>query len=278
MTKRKVLFVTSELHPFNDLTDIATKISSLPNDLASNGLDVRILMPKFGTINERRHRLHEVVRLSGINVMFNDEDFALTVKVASLPDSKHRLQVYFLHSEDFFSRKFDYADENGNFYEDNSERMIFFNRGVMETVKKFGWAPDFIICSGWMTSLLPLYARTAYGSDPIFAESKIIFNVFDSGFEGSLEDKFINKACLDGVVEESAAAQFVGGDFSALCRGAISYSDAIILNTHNLESSVNEAIITSKKPVFNAEMNENNSKLLFDFIDELKPQLEEEGA
>ena len=173
MEKRKLLFVTSELTPFNDITEIAQKIADIPNHLASNGLDVRILMPRFGTINERRHRLHEVVRLSGINVMFNDEDFALTVKVASLPNSKHRLQVYFLHNDEFFKRRYDYLDENETFFEDNSERMIFFNRGVMETLKKFGWAPDFIVCNGWMTSLVPLYARTLYSNDPVFSESKI---------------------------------------------------------------------------------------------------------
>ena len=275
MTKRKLLFVTSELQPFNDLSDIAKKISSLPNDLASNGLDVRILMPKFGTINERRHRLHEVVRLSGINVMFNDEDFALTVKVASLPESKHRLQVYFLHNEDFFNRKCDYVDEGGKFFDDNSERMIFFNRGVMETVKKFGWAPDFIICNGWMTSLIPLYARTAYGSDPIFSESKIIFNVFDENFSSLLEEKFLEKAMLDGVVDQKNATILNERTHSSLCAIGIQYSDGVILSTHTLESSVNEAIISSKKPVFNTEANENNSKLLFNFLDEFKPQVEE---
>jgi starch synthase len=275
MTKRKLLFVTSELQPFNDLSDIAQKISSLPNDLAANGLDVRILMPKFGTINERRHRLHEVVRLSGINVMFNDEDFALTVKVASLPESKHRLQVYFLHNEDFFNRKFDYVDEQEKFFDDNSERMIFFNRGVMETVKKFGWSPDFIICNGWMTSLIPLYARTAYGSDPIFADSKIIFNIFDENFSGLLEEKFLEKAMLDGVIDQKSAKTLEDRTHSALCAIGIQYCDGVILSTHNLESVVNEAIISSKKPVFNTELNENNSKLLFDFLDEFKPQVEE---
>lgn len=275
MTKRKLLFVTSELQPFNDLSDIAQKISNLPNDLASQGLDVRILMPKFGTINERRHRLHEVVRLSGINVMFNDEDFALTVKVASLPESKHRLQVYFLHNEDFFNRKFDYSDEGGTFFEDNSERMIFFCRGVMETVKKFGWAPDFIICNGWMTSLVPLYARSAYASDPIFAESKILFNVFDQAFPSKLEEKFFEKALLDNVVEESLAEVYQDSDYSALCRGAIEYSDGVILSTHTIESSLNDKIISSKKPVFNSEINEGNSKMIFDFIDTFKPQVEE---
>ena len=145
----------------------------------------------------------------------------------------------------------------------------------METVKKFGWAPDFIICSGWMTSLIPLYARTAYGADPIFSESKIFFNIFDEAFPGKLEDKFLEKALLDGVVEESAATAFAAGDHAAICCGAIQYSDAIILHTHSLESSINECIMASKKPVFNTEANENNSKLLFDFVEVFKPQVEE---
>lgn len=278
MTKRKLLFLTSELEPFNSLSDIAAKISDLPNELASQGLDVRILMPRFGTINERRHKLHEVVRLSGINVMFNDEDFALTVKVASLPNSKHRLQIYFLHNDDFYNRKNDYLDDQGNFFEDNSERMIFFNRGIMETVRKFGWAPDFIICNGWMTSLVPFYARTAYGADPIFSESKIFFNIFDEGFAHHLEDKFLDKALLDGIIKEDKGAEFKPATHTALCKGAIQYSDAIILNTQSLESELNKCIINSKKPTFSRQLSNENPKALFDFIDAFKPVLESEGA
>lgn len=278
MTKRKLLFITSELQPFNELSDIAQKISELPNQLASQGLDVRILMPKFGTINERRHRLHEVVRLSGINVMFNDEDFALTVKVASLPNSKHRLQVYFLHNEDFYNRKFDYLDENNNFFEDNSERMIFFNRGIMETVKKFGWAPDFIICNGWMTSLVPFYARTAYGADPIFSESKIFFNLFDEGFKETMEEKLIEKLLLDGIIDEKKAELYSARTHTALCKGAIQHADGIIMSTHTVESELNEFIIQSKKPIFNPEVSTDSPNALFDFIDEFKPVLESENA
>lgn len=278
MTKRKLLFITSELEPFNELSDIATKISNLPNELASNGLDVRILMPKFGTINERRHRLHEVVRLSGINVMFNDEDFALTVKVASLPNSKHRLQVYFLHNEEFFNRKFDYLDADNKFFEDNSERMVFFNRGIMETVKKFGWAPDFIICNGWMTSLFPLYARTAYGADPIFSESKIFFSIFDEGFKETMEEKLVEKLLLDGIIDEAKAEHYTSRNHTGLCKGAISYADGIILNTHSIDSELNEFLIQCKKPVFNSEASAENPNALFNFIDEFKPVQESEGA
>ena len=278
MTKRKLLFLTSELEPFNNLSDIATKISELPNELASCGLDVRILMPRFGTINERRHKLHEVVRLSGINVMFNDEDFALTVKVASLPNSKHRLQIYFLHNDDFYNRKNDFVDDDGKFFDDNSERMIFFNRGIMETVRKFGWAPDFIICNGWMTSLVPFYARTLYGADPIFSESKIFFNVFDEGFKNSLEDKFLEKALLDKLIKEDKGLEFKPATYTALCKGAIQYADAVLLNTHSIDSELNKCIIESKKPIFNRDSPNENPKAFFEFLDVFKPVVESEGA
>lgn len=271
MEKRKLLFVTSELTPFNDITEIAQKIADIPNHLASNGLDVRILMPRFGTINERRHRLHEVVRLSGINVMFNDEDFALTVKVASLPNSKHRLQVYFLHNDEFFKRRYDYLDENETFFEDNSERMIFFNRGVMETLKKFGWAPDFIVCNGWMTSLVPLYARTLYSNDPVFSESKIFFNIFKKDNECQMEEKFIEKALLDKNIAANKAEHFAEGNFDAMCKGAIHYSDGLIVSSTELHEELLSCIGNSKKPVFNLEDNGATSVELSNFIKESKP-------
>jgi starch synthase len=271
MEKRKLLFVTSELTPFNDITEIAQKISDIPNHLASNGLDVRILMPRFGTINERRHRLHEVVRLSGINVMFNDEDFALTVKVASLPNSKHRLQVYFLHNDEFFKRRYDYLDENETFFEDNSERMIFFNRGVMETLKKFGWAPDFIVCNGWMTSLIPLYARTLYSNDPVFSDSKIFFNIFKKDNECKMEDKFIEKALLDKNIAANKAEHYTSSNFDGMCKGAIHYSDGLIISSSELHEELLHSINNSKKPVFNLEDNGLSSIELSNFIKESKP-------
>ncbi|MBK7957348.1 MAG: glycogen/starch synthase [Bacteroidetes bacterium] len=140
MEKKRLLIVTPELQPYNELSDIANLITSLPNQLAALDYDIRILMPKFGTINERRHKLHEVVRLSGINVVFNDEDFPMMIKVASLPGSKYRLQIYFLDNDEFFKRKSDFHHEDGTFFEANGDRSIFFNRGVLDTVKKFGWA------------------------------------------------------------------------------------------------------------------------------------------
>jgi starch synthase len=271
MEKKKLLYITSEIEPFNQLSTISNIMSHIPNQLAALGMDVRILMPRFGTINERRNRLHEVVRLSGINVMFNDEDFALTVKVASLPNSRHRLQVYFLHNDEFFKRKYDYRDENNRFYEDNSERMIFFNRGVMETVKKFGWAPDFILCSGWMTSLVPLYARTAYGNDPIFSNSKILTAVFGKEYEGTLEKDFLKKAQLDEMVHKNKIQVYGEGSHQELLKGALSYSDGIVIGTESIEQEVLDFVQKQKNNTFDMKNNDEKSMAIFNFINDFKP-------
>ena len=155
MNKKRILIITQEMKPYLILSEIAKIANSLPVKLQEQGMEIRVLMPKFGSINERRHRLHEVVRLSGINIIIDNDDFPLIIKVASLPGA--RLQVYFLDNEDFFRRKNVFADDDNKFYEDNAERMIFFCKGAIETIKKFGWPPDVIHCHGWMTSLIPLY-------------------------------------------------------------------------------------------------------------------------
>jgi len=155
MSNNKVLIVTQEMNPYTALTEISNIARKLAQYIQENGMEIRVLMPRFGTINERRHRLHEVVRLSGMNIIVDDDDFPLIIKVASLPEA--RMQVYFLDNEDFFKRKSIFENDKGEPFEDNADRMVFFCKGVIETVKKFGWAPDIVHCHGWMTSLIPLF-------------------------------------------------------------------------------------------------------------------------
>ena len=166
MEKKRILIVTQEMDPYLAITEASRIANEIPKYMLESGMEIRVLMPKFGTINERRHRLHEVVRLSGINVIINDEDYPLVIKVASLPGA--RLQVYFLDNEDFFKRKMVFHDEDNKFFDDNSDRMIFFCKGALETVKKLGWAPDVVHCHGWMTALVPTYIKTIYKNDPTF--------------------------------------------------------------------------------------------------------------
>ena len=266
MEKKRLLIVTSELQPYNMLSDISELITNLPNQLAAFDLDIRILMPRFGTINERRHKLHEVVRLSGINVVFNDEDFPLMIKVASLPGSKYRLQVYFLDNDEFFKRKLDFKDEKESFFEDNADRMIFFNRGVLDTVKKFGWSPHYVLCNGWFTSLLPLFIKTVYSQDPIFSSSQVIFSAFNKAFDGELANDFQNKARLDDNISKRDFLPYHDGDHKSLCIGAMTFSDGILLSGKEMEKEVASFANKSGKPVFNMGKNDETSSNLHKFI------------
>ncbi|MDQ3141347.1 MAG: glycogen/starch synthase [Bacteroidota bacterium] len=245
MSKKRILFITQEMDPYLDLEGIGTLISKLPAYAQDSGMEIRILMPRFGVINERRHRLHEVVRLSGMNIIINDDDYALIIKVASLPGS--RIQVYFLDNDEFFKRKLVFEDEAGKLFDDNQDRMVFFCKGAIETVKKFGWAPDVVHCHGWMTSLVPFYLKTAYKNDPIFKGSKVVFSVYDDSKEANFTDEFVKKASINNLKPENLAA-FVNGAGITLQKGAIQYSDGIILGSNNIEKSVLKAIEDTKKP------------------------------
>ena len=232
------MIVTQEMHPYLDETTIANIARQLPQHLQEKKIEIRILMPRFGSINERRHRLHEVVRLSGINIIIDEDDFPLIIKVASLP--KARMQVYFLDNDDFFRRKHMFRDNKNVFYKDNASRMIFFCKGVLETVRKFGWSPDIIHCHGWMTSLLPLYVKTAYKTDPIFENAKLIYSLYNSGFEEKFGDIFGQKALIKKVTESDLA--IYNDTFIGLNQGAIHYSDGIIKAEDNLSQELLDAL------------------------------------
>ncbi len=238
MSKHKVLLVTQELEPYTTLTVISKIVKTLPKHLTNEGFDVRILMPRFGTINERRHRLHEVVRLSGMNVIVDNDDYPLIIKVASYPGV--RLQVYFLDNDEFFKRKTIFEDKEGNLHEDTSERMIFFCKGVMETVRKFGWPPDIIHCSGWMTSLVPLYRNTAYKKDPIFDKSKILYSIYDSPYDQEFDKDFVRKASINNMKEKDLDSYYVDDQLN-LSIGAVRNSDAVtVLDTYDNKEVLDE--------------------------------------
>ena len=254
--KKKILIVTQEMSPYIGEDPIAKIASALPKYLFdSSKTEIRILMPRFGSINERRHRLHEVVRLSGINIIIAEDDYPLIIKVASLPGT--RMQVYFLDNEDFFKRKFSVRDGKDKFYGDNSERMIFFCKGVLETVKKFGWAPDVIHCHGWMSSLIPLYVKTAYKADPLFDNAKVIYSVYENSFEEGLGDNFLHKAQIKKV-EEDEIEPFEANN-TGLNLGGIHYADAIIKAEENLDENVLKVLGNGfKKPVMEYPGEEEN--------------------
>ena len=245
MSKKRILYVTQEMEPYTTLTEVSNIVKSLPLAANDGGYEIRVLMPRFGTINERRHRLHEVVRLSGMNIIVDDDDYPLIIKVASIPGA--RLQVYFLDNDEFFKRKFVFEDAKGKSYDDNADRMVFFCKGVLETVKKFGWSPDLIHCHGWMTSLVPFYLKTVYKNDPIFENSKIVYSVYSETEESKFDDSFKDKASINNLDEKDLAAYLDGGNIT-LHQGAISHSDALITGSNNLDAAVTKHMGDAKLP------------------------------
>jgi starch synthase len=243
-TKKRILFIAQEMSPYLELTDYANMVNKMAIKSNESGLEVRVIMPRFGIINERRHRLHEVVRLSGINIVIEGDDYPLIIKVASLPNA--RLQVYFLDNEDYFKRKTLFTDENEQFYDDNAARAVFFCKGALETVKKFGWPPDIIHCSGWMTSLIPLYLKTAYKKEPVFAHSKVVYSMEANSFKEKLGAGFVKKATISTQIKEKDLDLYKEGTNSALNRGAGKYADAVILAGDKTEKKVVDELKAEK--------------------------------
>ena len=250
MGKSKLLFITHEMSPFLELTKISEITRQLPQAMQEKGFEIRILMPKFGNINERRNRLHEVIRLSGMNIIINDNDNPLIIKVASIPAA--RMQVYFLDNDEYFNRKHVFGDKDGKFYADNDERMIFFCKGALETVKKLGWAPDIVHCHGWMSALVPAYLKTTYKDDPTFKHSKIIYSVYENDFNGTLDEDFARKAVMTDMTETHTEV-FKAGTNTALHLGAIQYSDAVVLASPNVDEEVLNNVKNSNKLILENE-------------------------
>ena len=266
-----MLYVTQAMEPYSDPSDLATIARRLPQYAYDNGYEIRILMPRFGTINERRHRLHEVVRLSGMNIIVDDEDYPLIIKVASLPGA--RIQVYFLDNDEFFKRKHIFEDTDGKAFDDNVERTAFFCKGVVETVKKFGWAPDIVHCQGLLTSLIPEYLKTVYKNDPIFQESKIVYSVFDDEHFPGMREGFTETMAINDLEGEDLDAFNAGGK-PTLHQGGIRFSDAIVKGSEVL-GSLDDYITKQEKPTLEWSHVDESPKAILDFYKTLLPEEEE---
>ncbi|MCD2421767.1 glycogen/starch synthase [Niabella pedocola] len=234
--KKRILFIANEMSPYLELTEFSETVNKLAIKANDNGFEVRCIMPRFGSINERRHRLHEVVRLSGINVTVDNDDMPLQIKVASLPSA--RLQVYFLENEELFKRKTLFHDENDQWFDDNDLRTVFYCKGALETVKKFGWSPDIIHCSGWMTGLIPAYLKTVYKKEPVFAHSKIVYTIGESTFKEKLGKDFIQKALIHPSLKEKDLDVYKEGTNVALMRGGATFSDAISFGSADVDKKL----------------------------------------
>ena len=262
MKEKKILYVSSEVVPYLPENEISSMSFEIPKMINKQGGQIRIFMPRYGNINERRHQLHEVIRLSGINLVIDDLDMPLIIKVASIP--KERIQVYFIDNEEYFKRKSTFADENGKLHGDNDERAIFFAKGVIETVKKLNWSPDIIHVHGWMASLFPLYLKTYYKDEPVFENSKIVTSVYDKSFDESLNKKLVDKILFDEINEELIKG-LKDPSYNNLMKNAIDFSDAIILGSQEIPKEVKNHLDSSKKPVLNYQTRETFSETYTEF-------------
>lgn len=255
---KKILVISSEVVPYLPQTEKAVNSFKISKQINDSGGMTRIFMPKYGIINERRHQLHEVIRLSGMNMIINDLYMPLIIKVASIP--KERMQVYFIDNEEYFKRSDLLLDKNEKLLKDNDERMIFFTKGVIETVKKLNWSPDIIHLNGWFTSLFPLYMKTIYADDPIFLNSKIISSIYSRPFEGCLSKALIKKIKFDGVEENIEILS--DPDYFNLTDIMIKFSDSVILSSPKTDKKIIDLINKNSKDCLKYSDSQDDDKLM----------------
>ena len=243
---KKILFVNSEITPYLPESTISHVGRYLPQGIQESGKEIRSFMPRYGNINERRNQLHEVIRLSGMNLVVNDIDRPLIIKVASI--SSARMQVYFIDNEDYFHRKFVYSDEQDNFFGDNDERAIFFARGVLETVKKLRWKPDIIHCQGWISHVLPIYLKKAYKDDPIFTDCKVVLSLYDEIANETFADDMKAKMVLPGIKNKDLEVIKTANGIN-LAKLAIQNADGVIMGSPELCGELTDFVASSKLPV-----------------------------
>ena len=266
MKSVKVLFISQEITPFLPETEMSTISRFLPQGIQEKGKEIRTFMPRFGCINERRNQLHEVIRLSGMNLIIDDTDHPLIIKVASIQSA--RMQVYFIDNEDYFIRKSILKDHKGNFFEDNDERMIFFARGVLETVRKLRWSPDIVHCHGWFTSLVPIYIKRTFADDPLFMNSKIVFSVYNTKFNERLGPDFVRKLKSEGITKEDMKI-LSEPVFLNIARLALKFSDGIILGSKKMNTEVKSLLKEVNIPVLDYVSPEKYIEAYSVFYDEI---------
>ena len=245
MEDKRILYVSSEVVPYLAENEVSMMSYDVPKMVNDRGGQIRIFMPRYGNINERRHQLHEVIRLSGMNLVVNDVDMPLIIKVASIP--RERIQVYFIDNDEYFKRKATFTDEDGVLYPDNDERAIFFAKGVIETVKKLNWVPDIIHVHGWMASLLPIYMKHYYKNEALFSDTKVVISVYGQSFDGTLNPELINKMLFDNIPSESLSS-IEHPSYENIIQTAINHSDGVIVGSELLTESLTKYIETSGKP------------------------------
>ena len=246
MASRKILYVCQEIMPYLPETELSSLCRKLTQAIQERGNEIRTFMPRYGCINERRNQLHEVIRLSGMNLIIDDNDHQLIIKVASIPSA--RIQIYFIDNDDYFTRKATLCDADGNEFEDNDERAIFFARGVLETVRKLNWSPSIVHCMGWMSAVVPIYLKKVFNDDPLFRDVKVVVSLCDDKFNKDLDAGFKNRIANEGVEDEKLEELSVPS-YENLYRFVIDYADGVVITSANADPASVEYARQSGKPL-----------------------------
>ncbi|HBB92847.1 MAG: glycogen synthase [Bacteroidetes bacterium GWF2_49_14] len=262
MKKHRVLYISQEITPYLPESEMANVSRYLPQGIQERGREIRTFMPRFGSVNERRNQLHEVIRLSGMNLIINESDHPLIIKVASIQAA--RMQVYFIDNEDYFQRRATWKDEEGTEFPDNDERAIFFARGVLETVRKLRWAPDLVHCHGWFTSIIPLYLKKVFHDDPLFSNAKVVCSLYQDGFKTPLNEKFKEKLLMPGINPADVSVLEVP-DFVHVSKMAISHSDALVVGSQVIDPEIDKFLRASGKPFLEYQGTEQYADAFSDF-------------
>ena len=243
----KILYICQEITPYLPETEGSTLCRQLTQAMQERGNEIRSFMPRYGCINERRHQLHEVIRLSGMNLIIDDNDHQLIIKVASIPSA--RVQIYFIDNDDYFARKAVLTDpETGEGFADNDERAIFFARGVLETVKKLRWVPTVVHCHGWFSAVAPVYLKRVFADDPIFRDVKVVVSLYGDTLPGKLDSSMAQKIAGEGVSDENLAL-LNDPSYENLCRFVLEYVDGVVVASNEVPANILEMARKSGKPI-----------------------------
>lgn len=269
--ENKVLFITQEIIPYVAESEMSIAGRKLPQAIQDKGREIRTFMPKWGNVNERRNQLHEVIRLSGMNLIIDDTDHPLIIKVASIQAA--RMQVYFIDNDDYFQHRLMATDEEGVEYADNDERAIFYARGVLETVKKLRWCPEIVHCQGWISALVPLYIKKAYMEEPSFRDSKVILSLFDNDLQANLQENIVEKILLKNIGKDEIEKLIPSSaTFKDLYKLAINYSDGIIFHSEKVDPELLEFAREKGIPVLHQQDPDTFADTVNNFYDEIWSQ------
>jgi starch synthase len=266
MSSKRILYVCQEITPYLPETHLSKLARTLPQAIQERGFEIRTFMPRYGNINERRNQLHEVIRLSGMNLIIDDNDHQLIIKVASIPSA--RVQIYFIDNDEYFQRKGALQDEEGNYYPDNDERAIFFARGVVETVRKLRWSPDVVHVHGWFAGVIAMYMKAVYREDPLFAGVKVIVSVYNDAFPGTLDAQVAEKIRAEGVTD-SALEHLTDPTCENVMKFIASYADGVVFAEEGIDAGVKTFFETSGLPLLRAESDGNHADAYAEFYNKV---------